>query len=183
MPLLGFGWFCGCPWSGCCVGFASSVISFLWGGPSGYASRLGFSNDFPVTSYYFAGLAAQLNNRIASVPIPEPVRLKIERAKKHLVDFGSETETFIKSCPYEIRPQRNPQNRRIEYILWGFSNPPPHLAIIAGDAIQNIRAALDYMAYLLFRRLSWIRSEALFLPYRRGCREVQIRSAQKDKGV
>jgi hypothetical protein len=84
------------------------------------------------------------------MPYPQTVHLKIERAKEHIVNLKSEIGLFIATRPYEITPQRDPQSRRLLYVLTAFREPPERLALIAGDVIQNLRSALDHMAYLLF---------------------------------
>jgi hypothetical protein len=78
------------------------------------------------------------------------VQLKIERANKHIIDLNSAVRSFLDSNPYEVRAERDPQTRKPVYYLARVDATPVCLATIAGDAIQNLRSALDHLAYQLY---------------------------------
>lgn len=74
---------------------------------------------------------------------------KIERAKAHLRMLETEIGTFFRSDPYEVRTRRNQDTRQLIYYMASVPPPPVSVAAIAGDAIQNLRSALDHLAYQL----------------------------------
>jgi hypothetical protein len=71
---------------------------------------------------------------------------KIERAKKHIGEFNTEKIYFLGSDPYVVITKFNPESDATESIMGPMPNIPASMAAIVGDAIQNLRSALDYMA-------------------------------------
>lgn len=78
------------------------------------------------------------------------IQVKIERAKKHIVDLESEIKTFFDSKPYEVGTKRDPQTRKLIYYVVRVNTIPDCIATIAGDAIHNLRSVLDHIAQHLF---------------------------------
>jgi hypothetical protein len=74
------------------------------------------------------------------------IREKIERAKKHLADLDVEIHSFLDPKPYEFRAERDPQTRQLVYYLASIKDMPSEIPLIAGDAFQNLRSALDHLA-------------------------------------
>src|SRR5271157_5940725 len=74
------------------------------------------------------------------------IRLKIKRADHHIHDLDLESQRFLGSNPYLASPKYNPDIRKTEYraimckTIWG------SIPSIAGDAIHNLRSALDDLA-------------------------------------
>src|ERR1700674_1014003 len=79
------------------------------------------------------------------------VRLKIERANKHIDGLKLAILAFKNSDPYKISAKRDPQTRKLIYYLVDFQPIPPEVSCIAGDALHDLRCALDHLAYRLFR--------------------------------
>ncbi|HUD06600.1 MAG TPA: hypothetical protein VMR34_01815 [Candidatus Saccharimonadales bacterium] len=75
---------------------------------------------------------------------------KIERAKQHLSELKSEISSFLSSQPYKAAVKRDPKTKQIIYYCSGIEEVPEKIALIAGDVIQNLRSALDHLAYKLF---------------------------------
>lgn len=76
------------------------------------------------------------------------ILLKTERAKKHLNDLEIEIGAFVNSNPYEVRGERNPQTGQPFYYVASVARDIPiRVALIAGDVIQNLRSALDHLAW------------------------------------
>lgn len=77
------------------------------------------------------------------------VRVKIERAKKHLKDFEIEAESFRDAYTHVVGTETDPKTlQAIQY----FAKLPVSrfdVLAIAGDVIQNLRSALDHLAYQL----------------------------------
>jgi hypothetical protein len=81
----------------------------------------------------------------------DEIRLKIERAKKHIYDLKSEIATFYATDPYVSEIKLDPQTGDSVRYLTRCDDVPLSISIIAGDAISNIRTALDHLAYQLVR--------------------------------
>lgn len=81
----------------------------------------------------------------------DDVQLKIERADKHIQEFQSVLDAFKSTKPYEVGGKRNPHTREFIYYIKKAEPIPPDLSIIAGDVLQNLRTALDYLVCSLVR--------------------------------
>ncbi|MBI2039932.1 hypothetical protein HYT18_02570 [Candidatus Microgenomates bacterium] len=75
---------------------------------------------------------------------------KIERAKQLKEELQKEVKSFFDSQPYKIDTKSDPQSKRLIYYLVKAEQVPEKIAFITGDIIQNLRSALDYLAYQLF---------------------------------
>jgi hypothetical protein len=76
--------------------------------------------------------------------------VKIERAKKHLIDFEVELRAFLDSEPYKTGTKPDPKiPKAIKYYVVSAADPPLALAAIAGDVIHNLRSALDHLVWHL----------------------------------
>jgi hypothetical protein len=75
---------------------------------------------------------------------------KIDRAKQHLEELQKEIDTFFKLQPYKVSTKREPQTKRLIYYLTDVISVPNKISLISGDVIQNLRSALDHLAYDLF---------------------------------
>jgi hypothetical protein len=82
-----------------------------------------------------------------SLEIAIRLNLKVERAKKHILDLEAEWHSFLDGNPYgiEIKDDVNTGDR--VYYLVRDSSIPQNIPLIIGDAIQNLRSALDHLAY------------------------------------
>ncbi len=76
----------------------------------------------------------------------EQIRLKIERADKHIHELEAELLSFKKSNPYKVGAKEDSQTRQLVYYITKADDVPAPVAAIAGDALQNLRTALDYVA-------------------------------------
>jgi hypothetical protein len=70
-------------------------------------------------------------------------RLKIERAKKHIVELHNEIASFLKSDSYLIGVEKHPETGYDTPKLTITKSSPEGLAPIIGDAIHNLHSALD----------------------------------------
>lgn len=77
------------------------------------------------------------------------VTLKVERAKKHILDLQGQVQAFLHGNPqpYLVGPKRDPETRRLHYCLTRVEPTPICLPLVAGDAVQNMMSALDHLAY------------------------------------
>jgi len=72
---------------------------------------------------------------------------KVERAKKHISDVNVEILSFLKTDPYKVSTKRDPHTRKLIYYVSNIQPVPNPIALMAGDAIQNMMSALDHLAY------------------------------------
>jgi len=81
------------------------------------------------------------------------IRQKIQRAKRHISELDVEIKAFLSTLPrpYIAEARRDLQTREVIYYAPAtVPEPPPKIGLIAGDAIQNTKSALDHLAYQLF---------------------------------
>jgi hypothetical protein len=82
------------------------------------------------------------------------VYLKLDRAKAHIETVGEHIEAFRERDPppFGFRSDPEPRaNQPGDYVLYAVIREPPprELALPIGDALQNMRAALEHFAYEL----------------------------------
>ena len=78
------------------------------------------------------------------------IKIKIDRAIEHIGELHRELVKYYESKPYEIRTKRNPETRRLIYFLSRVDEVPNRIAAVTGDAVQNLRSALDHLAQQLW---------------------------------
>ncbi len=74
---------------------------------------------------------------------------KLERAKKHISDFESARKTFQKENADTIQFKDDPKARKRIYYVSRDLYVRPEIPLIVGDAVQNLRSALDHLAHQL----------------------------------
>lgn len=89
-----------------------------------------------------------------SPPDLSGVRLKLDRAEHHIESLRAEIQTFRqrKPKPFGFRTEkRSGLDGSVEYVLYAIVREPPprEWALIIGDAVQNIRSALEHLVYEL----------------------------------
>jgi hypothetical protein len=75
------------------------------------------------------------------------IELKVKRAKEHVCDLDKNLRAFFDTNPYEVGAKTDPQTRKLIYYMLSIDPIPELIPLIAGDAIQNLRSSLDYLAY------------------------------------
>jgi len=79
------------------------------------------------------------------------IRLKIEWAHKRIEEFKVAVAAFIETHPYSLEVNADPKTGKPLVHIVKASRIPPEITLIAGDVIQNLRTALDYLACGLVR--------------------------------
>ncbi len=82
------------------------------------------------------------------------VRAKIERAEKHIADFNQARQAFFASNPYTPFLQVDSITGEGSFCVKDIKPTPLPMCAIVGDAIHNLRAALDLLACQLVRLTS-----------------------------
>ncbi len=77
------------------------------------------------------------------------IEIKIDRTKEHFSNLKRAISVFFDSKPYVVSTKRD-STRRLIYYLSRVEPTPLSFATITGDAIQNLKSALDHLAYQLF---------------------------------
>jgi hypothetical protein len=80
------------------------------------------------------------------------VRLKLGRAEDHIAYFREEVEAWRATEPFSFRDEEEHRaDGSVDYTVYAEvrERPPERLALVIGDAVQNMRAALEYFAYEL----------------------------------
>jgi len=75
--------------------------------------------------------------------------LKVERAKKHILELEAEYSGFRKDNAYRIDFKTDPKTRERIYYLAAIKPIPKAFSIILGDALNNLRSCLDHAVYAL----------------------------------
>ena len=75
--------------------------------------------------------------------------LKYDRAYKHLVDAKTAVGEFLAAKPYDISRDGESQPGKLSFWITLLEDPPPEISLAAGDAIHNMRSALDHIVYEL----------------------------------
>lgn len=78
-------------------------------------------------------------------------QLKLDRANHHIADLDARREVFLTTRPCKIRTQYNSQTSHTDYIVEDVAEVDPAISLVIGDAIHNLRAALDHLAASLVR--------------------------------
>jgi hypothetical protein len=115
------------------------------------------------------------------------IRIKTKRAKEHIIDLESEIKSFFDTKPYVIGTKRNPQTRQLIYYLVSVLDVPERIAAITGDILQNLRSALDHLAYALFmvgpRGASGSPASHIYFPIYDDAVEYATKSVGKIRGM
>lgn len=96
------------------------------------------------TSAFVGSLSSSLMDDPFAVDFSD-ARLKVERANSHISDLESQATHFFSRYPYGIRQEADFETERYGYYVTQRRPAPRQFALIVGDAIHNLRAALDYL--------------------------------------
>lgn len=70
---------------------------------------------------------------------------KLDRAQEHLDALGEATLDFLRTHPFDLRGEIDKEEGRYSVRIRVKQTPPERLGLIVGDAVQNLRAALDHL--------------------------------------
>jgi len=76
---------------------------------------------------------------------------KLDRAERHLDEIAATTERTLQGFKVAVTP-RPRQGNRVPYRLQDAPTLPPALSVMFGDALHNMRSALDHLAWQLVLR-------------------------------
>jgi hypothetical protein len=84
----------------------------------------------------------------------ELIAVKLDRAKEHLASLSADVRSYLDSKPYAVGVKRATDTRRLIYFVAGIRPTPLRIPAVLGDAIHNLRSALDHLSY----QLVWVGS-------------------------
>jgi hypothetical protein len=113
------------------------------------------------------------------------IREKVTRAKKHLADLIAIRNTFIGQAePDMIKVYTDPETGNEITKITKIVAPPPDIALIAGDAIHNLRSALDHLAYqLVFVKTKKKPPSSIYYPIFADAKSYETGKIGKVKGM
>lgn len=92
--------------------------------------------------------------------VPErilPISMKIAHAREHLHSLKKDVGLYLESNPCAIGLRRDPESRRLVYFVDHIGATPLRFSLLLGDVLQNLRSALDHLAF----QLVWVGSGKL----------------------
>lgn len=150
----------------------------------------------PVTTIYINGEPVRSSAALPRVKNPKPVnkrdihptifsgpKLKIERAKGHIADLQSAIKTFHETRPYELIKEQDPKTGEDVYRMKVHKDVPFEIGGIIGDAVHNLRAALDLLVCDLVRSNMKQVVRGNGFPISRTANHFESNSVGKIKGV
>jgi len=75
--------------------------------------------------------------------------VKVDRADGHVEELQQAITAFFATKPFVVGGGRDPETRKPFHYVAKVQSPPAAVSAIAGDTIQNLRSALDHLAYQL----------------------------------
>ncbi|HWD00021.1 MAG TPA: hypothetical protein VG456_24845 [Candidatus Sulfopaludibacter sp.] len=111
------------------------------------------------------------------------LKLKTERARKHITEFLKASEVFFKEHPYTVSAKRDANTREVIYYVSSSTPVPAAIRLIAGDAIQNLRSALDHLVWQLVDKHSGSGGNATEFPVCADLKDFTNRAPRKIRGV
>ena len=78
-------------------------------------------------------------------------QLKVERAKKHIGEFDLERVKFLSPNPYAATPEYYVEHDATVWYLDKWQDVPGEILLPYGDAVHNLRSALDYLWWQLIK--------------------------------
>lgn len=71
-------------------------------------------------------------------------KLKIERAKQHINQINALGQIFLNTHPHVLSVKLNPETGKDILCIARAEPPPDEFVLILGDAVHNLRTALDH---------------------------------------
>jgi hypothetical protein len=88
------------------------------------------------------------------MPAPSPltgILAKIKRAKEHIDDLEIAIRDFRNTEPYRTDSKPDYNTTTIIHYVSHIEDVPERIPLVAGDAIHNLRSALDHLVYQIIR--------------------------------
>lgn len=86
---------------------------------------------------------------ITSEAVLRSPSLKVERAEHHIRDLNEQIQAYLARKPFRLMTLGEPKFDRETHFIKEVVPIPPVLALIMGDAIHNLRSALDLLMFAM----------------------------------
>lgn len=110
-------------------------------------------------------------------------RAKLDRARLHIGDLNSQRTSFLEAKPYDVTPEYYTEKDMTVYFLDRFTPVPTTLPLIIGDAVHNLRSALDIAAWTAYRADHTDAGRHIYFPIGQDATTYASESERKLKGV
>lgn len=128
------------------------------------------------------GHLPQVFGSISGMVNLKDARSKIERARKHISDLDAARAAFLGSNPYVGTPQFNGKENCTVYVLKSLPQIPDGIPVILGNAVHNLRVALDYVACELVRSAG-AEPKGVYFPICESADKYRSESPGKTRGM
>jgi hypothetical protein len=109
------------------------------------------------------------------------IERKIERADKHIHDLEAALLAFKKTDPYKVGSKVEAETGMLAYYITKADDVPNPIPLIAGDALQNLRTALDHLAWQLTPASD--RNSSVAFPVSDDATKYEAEKVRKIKGM
>lgn len=110
-------------------------------------------------------------------------RLKVERAKQHIANLDAHIAAFVQRDPYVVVRAEDPDTGDLVWRVRVREQPDPRWGLIAGDAIHNLRSALDHLVWQLVLANGRQPTDETMFPIARSAKQFQAGGLRRIKGV
>ncbi|MGB9031550.1 MAG: hypothetical protein WCC27_15625 [Acidobacteriaceae bacterium] len=110
-------------------------------------------------------------------------QLKIDRAAHHIGDFNARRNIFLEKHPCRLRPHYDPQTDYTDYMVEDVTDIDSVISLVIGDAVHNLRSALDHLATALVRDNGQLPSKQTYFPICQSFSQYKTESLGKIKGM
>lgn len=112
--------------------------------------------------------------------------VKVDRAYKHILDFDELLLRFRNSGPYKVFSQDDPTAGERTFYLRILKEMPSEFPALIGDTIQNLRSALDHLAWHLVKSspvTPKVRDKDIYFPIFESASEYSAKKMGKIQGM
>ena len=110
-------------------------------------------------------------------------RAKLDRARLHIAELESQNASFLETKPYDVTPEYYTEKDMTVYFLDRFTPVPVALPLIIGEAVHNLRSALDIAAWTAYRSDNTDEGRHIYFPIAKDATTYPYESERKLKGV
>ena len=111
----------------------------------------------------------------------DQIRLKLKRADRHIQELEAALLAFRRNNPYKVDTKEDEQTRSLVYYITQAEEIPAAISLVAGDTLQNLRTALDHLAWQLTPASS--RNSQTAFPISDDATKYSLEKGRKIKGI
>jgi hypothetical protein len=92
-------------------------------------------------------------------------KLKVRRAEYHISDLHTRIDTFLARDPYRIVLEDDPETGKPAWFVRITEDLSDDIPLVIGDAVHNLRSALDLLACDLVRLIPGKSDQGVAFPF------------------